>query len=360
MFVSTEKTPYTEIPRNCTFSQSDWHVLAGFWHPVAFSNDVSDKPLKATLLDVDIVLYRTVDGLTAAKDMCLHRGAAMSLGWMDAERKNIICPFHGLHYDHSGQCTRIPSMEDQSKPIPKTIKLIRYQCCERYGLIWVCLKDKATRPMPDWPLLEDQSTDWTVTRSPIGFWNTSAPRHVENFCDMAHFSFVHRGTFGNMDQYEIPNYEMWKTEEGISLRMPYREGVRVKLGDTETVAERGVNYTKNLVYPFAMELVMEYEGQGDSDGFTIIAYDIAAPVSSRRTAVYQFLASSSPDAKPEDMVTWQTFVNSEDVPIVESQRPEELPLDISAEVHIPADKFSIQYRKDLVKLFNLGSPELTA
>lgn len=37
MFVSTEKAPYSELPRNCTFSESDWHVLAGFWHPVAYS-----------------------------------------------------------------------------------------------------------------------------------------------------------------------------------------------------------------------------------------------------------------------------------------------------------------------------------
>ena len=191
-------------------------------------------------------------------------------------------------------------------------------------------------------------------------WETSAPRHVENFNDVAHFSFVHKGTFGNMRDYSIPNYEMWKTEVGLSLRMPYREGVRANLGDTDTVGERRVLYTKNLTYPFSMELVMEYEGDGESDGFTLIAYDIASPTSSRKTAVYQFLATSRSDVRPEDLIAFQNFVNSEDIPIVESQRPEELPLDISAEVHIPADKFSIQYRKDLVKMFNLGSPELTA
>lgn len=30
MFVSTEKVPYSELPRNCTFSESLWCVLAGF------------------------------------------------------------------------------------------------------------------------------------------------------------------------------------------------------------------------------------------------------------------------------------------------------------------------------------------
>ncbi|MDE0303829.1 MAG: Rieske 2Fe-2S domain-containing protein [Albidovulum sp.] len=360
MFVSTEKTPYSELPRDCAFSESDWHALAGFWHPIGYSEEVGEKPIRATLLDVDIVLYRTNKGLTAAKDICMHRGAAMSLGWMDSERNNIICPFHGLHYDHAGQCTRIPSMEDQSKPIPKSIKLIRYQCCERYGLIWACLKEEEKCPMPDWPILEGINSDWTVTRPPVSIWETSAPRHVENFNDVAHFSFVHKGTFGNMNYYGIPNYEMWKTDVGLSLRMPYTEGVRARLGETDTIGERNVLYTKNLTYPFSMELVMEYEGEGESDSFTLIAYDIASPVSSRKTAVYQFLATNRPGTKPEDLIMFQNFVNSEDIPVVESQRPEELPLDISAEIHIPADKFSIQYRKDLVKLFNLGSPELTA
>ena len=359
MFVSTEKTPYSELPRNCTFSESDWHVLAAFWHPVACCDDVTDKPVKVTVLDIDVVLYRTVEGLTAAKDMCMHRGAAMSLGWMDAERRNIICPFHGLHYDHNGQCTRIPSVEDQSKPIPKSIKLIRYQCCERYGLIWVCLKDQAARPMPEWPLLEDDKINWTVARVPVSTWNTSAPRHVENFNDVAHFAFVHKGSFGNTEHPEIPNYDMWKSDVGISLRMPYKEGVREKLGDAEMAGERDVVYTKNLVYPFAMELVMEYGGDGKDD-FTLVAYDIASPISAKKTAVFQFMVSSRADARAEDLVIWESFVNNEDIPIVESQKPEELPLDISSEVHIPADKFSIQYRKDLVKLFNLGAPELTA
>ena len=46
--------------------------------------------------------------------------------------------------------------------------------------------------------------------------------------------------------------------------------------------------------------------------------------------------------------------------LVESQHPEELPLSLKAEFHIPADRFSVQYRKDLVKLFGLGKSEMTA
>ncbi len=39
------------------------------------------------------------------------------------------------------------------------------------------------------------------------------------------------------------------------------------------------------------------------------------------------------------MITWQ------DVPIVESQRPELLPLDLQAELHLRSDRTAIAYRK---------------
>jgi phenylpropionate dioxygenase-like ring-hydroxylating dioxygenase large terminal subunit len=54
-----------------------------------------------------------------------------------------------------------------------------------------------------------------------------------------------------------------------------------------------------------------------------------------------------PDAeirKFEDMITWQ------DVPIVEFQRPELLPLDLQAELHLRSDRTAIAYRKWLRQL----------
>jgi phenylpropionate dioxygenase-like ring-hydroxylating dioxygenase large terminal subunit len=41
----------------------------------------------------------------------------------------------------------------------------------------------------------------------------------------------------------------------------------------------------------------------------------------------------------QDRVTWQ------DIPIVELQRPELLPLDLQAELHVRSDRTAITYRK---------------
>ncbi|MBM4260802.1 MAG: hypothetical protein FJ145_05090 [Deltaproteobacteria bacterium] len=38
-------------------------VLAHYWHPVAWSRDLADKPLAVKLLDRNVVLWRTEHGV---------------------------------------------------------------------------------------------------------------------------------------------------------------------------------------------------------------------------------------------------------------------------------------------------------
>ena len=45
-------TQSVSLPRNCTFSPSDWQALAPFWYPVAFSHEITpEKPYGTRLLD---------------------------------------------------------------------------------------------------------------------------------------------------------------------------------------------------------------------------------------------------------------------------------------------------------------------
>src|SRR5262245_108257 len=77
------------------------------WHPVAYGYEVTDKPVAATLLDESIVVWRTSDGRAhAMRDLCIHRGTALSLGGVPDDC--IVCPYHACRYDASGACVRIP------------------------------------------------------------------------------------------------------------------------------------------------------------------------------------------------------------------------------------------------------------
>jgi len=358
MYLPTDHQINTDYPKSCSILENDWHILASFWHPVTFSTEVTDKPFASKLLDVELVVYRTNKGVTVARDLCIHRGTKLSLGWMDEEKNNVVCPFHGLHYDYEGKCTKIPSLEDQSKPIPTKMCLIKYQAIERYGIIWSCLKPEAKHPLPEWPLLEEHGEEWIHFDLPKGHWNASASRHCENFNDIAHLSWIHMKTFGNRNRPKVPDYKLEHTDFGLRMELPYKE-VERGFNDDLGEREREVYYVHELTYPFATDLRVDYKND-DGSIMTSHFYDIGSPINATETAIYQITCTNIPGATVEDYTEYQLVTNSEDIAVVESQKPEEIPLNPVEEIHIPADKFSIQYRRDLVEKFGFGSPEMIA
>ncbi|MCU1432481.1 MAG: Rieske (2Fe-2S) domain protein, partial [Actinotalea sp.] len=114
------------------------NALAGYWHPIAQSHDVDEKPRRFSLLEDDLVVYRDADGVAAFRDICIHRGAALSLGWVREGR--LVCPYHGWQYDRTGACVKIPSRPADA-PIPAAAKAKAYQVREQYGLVWVAMTD---------------------------------------------------------------------------------------------------------------------------------------------------------------------------------------------------------------------------
>jgi vanillate O-demethylase monooxygenase subunit len=336
----------SDFPTESSFRETDWHVLASFWHPIALAREVADRPLKRTLLDVDLVLYRSSAGVTVALDRCPHRGSRLSDGVMEKDR--LICPMHGLNYDHTGACTKIPSIADANAPIPKKLCLAVCKSIERYGFIWTCLKDEAAWPLPEWPQLEDP--DLKRIYVPSGEWATSAGRHVENFNDVAHFPWVHLKSFGGKKSDPIPPYKVARTAYGLSFEMSYIEGGN-RFPDGIKKKQRRVRYLYELTYPFSTLLhVCPLESN-----FVHYFADAACPVTAHRTRIFQVYTDST--GYP-DFDTWTPealIINAEDKPLVEGQRPIELPLDISEEINIPADRMSLEYRKGLVKKFGLGA-----
>ena len=81
------------LPRDCSFHPTDWDVLSRSWFPVARADEVKDRPAKARLLDVDLVVYRSGQVARVARNLCFHRGTALSLGWIEGDV--IVCPYHG-------------------------------------------------------------------------------------------------------------------------------------------------------------------------------------------------------------------------------------------------------------------------
>ena len=62
------------------------------WHPVAFSSDVAGRPAHADLLGEPLVVWRGAHGgLRVMSDLCVHRGTALSLGWIQGDE--LVCAY---------------------------------------------------------------------------------------------------------------------------------------------------------------------------------------------------------------------------------------------------------------------------
>lgn len=337
-----------DYPAGSQIGERDWHILAGFWHPIAFAHEVGERPVAAMLLDVPLVIYRTSAGVSVARDRCPHRGARLSGGRIIDDR--LVCPMHGLHFAGDGRCTRIPSIADPSFPIPPKVRLAACASALRYGIVWVCLKEAPLWPLPEWEGLSDPALK-TIHVPPFT-WRASAGRHVENFNDIAHFPWVHGGSFGSTEATPVPPYELRHTNYGLAFDFPYREGVNRfpdAAGAGKTV--RDVVYTYELTYPFSTLIKVAPVG---SD-FVHYFGDAVCPVSARESRIFQVLTDTTGDPDPAYWIKDSVAIVVEDQPLVEGQEPAFLPLDLRQEIHIPADRLSIAYRKALVEKFGLGA-----
>lgn len=326
------------LPQNCTFEPNDWKILSQYWHPVAFASEVGDKPIAATLLDERLVLYRANGQLIAARNVCPHRGAPLSEGWV--ENGQLVCPYHGLAYDGTGRCTRIPSQEG---PIPERLQLTMFAVREEYGLVWVSLAG-GDKPLPDYPAWNTEGFQQILC--PTIDIKASAGRQTEGFIDVAHFAWIHHETFGDRDNAFVPKYTVER--QGAGLRAEYVSTVSNFPKALQHRAPEGYLWRRvfEVDAPFFARLTVHFP-----EGGCIQILNAASPISARLTRLFCPIARNFDTHLPvEDVYAFNKQVFEEDRAIVEQQCPEDLPIDRTAEVPILADRSSGAYRRALAEI----------
>jgi phenylpropionate dioxygenase-like ring-hydroxylating dioxygenase large terminal subunit len=301
--------------------------LRRYWYPVARAADIRDKPVAVKVLDEQVVLFRTGDRLTALKDLCIHRGAPLSLGWVNGDR--ITCAYHGWEYGTDGSCLRIPTLPD-GKTIPRKAKAQRYLVEQRYGLAWVCLDDEPALPVPPYPAYDDTSCA-TVLYDEFR-WKANAARVCENVLDFTHLPWVHDGMLGSRDRPIYPHVEPQVHPDGISYDVPDEANDTVR------------HY--RVYAPFTAAIDVR---SNRPDGHNYSMLFTCSPISTRETSQWFFTSRDWDLHRPDhDWEVFDAVVMEQDRNIVENQRPEELPLDLSEELHLRgSDAGTLAYRRFL-------------
>jgi phenylpropionate dioxygenase-like ring-hydroxylating dioxygenase large terminal subunit len=105
------------------------------------------------------------------------------------------------------------------------------------------------------------------------------------------------------------------------------------------------NYTYRVIRPLTAYLTKH----AGTSVFTMMI--IATPVDEVRTKAWIVFSMKGADDTPsQQLVDWTDRVFLQDKPVVQSQRPELLPLDLQAELHLNCDRTSIAYRQWLNEL----------
>jgi vanillate O-demethylase monooxygenase subunit len=334
-----------DLPLNCTFDPDDWSKLACHWYPVAISREVKDGPVAGKLLDQSLVIYRVGDEVVVANDLCPHRGVPLSMGTHDGT--GVACAYHGLRFGAAGRCNRIPAQPNDA--IPQKLHLRTYPAEERYGLVWTCLRPDASvasaasvaADIPWMPHWEDTAFQ-QITCPSLDIYGF-AGRQMEGFLDVAHFGFVHANTFGDPNNTVVPPYLPTATEKGFEVE--YRSSVgNYPIGANERGKE-GFEWLRHfrVHLPFTATLVVHFP-----EGGRLSIMNAASPVSAKVTRLFAPIARNyDQDLPVQDVYDFNRRIFEEDKRIVESQKPECLPLDPKMEAHIAADRSSIAYRRGL-------------
>ncbi len=188
------------------------------WYAILASRELPQgKPLALTRFDLPLVAFRTSDNISVMLDRCPHRGVKLSNGCL--EKNNIVCPFHGLSFNHHGQCERIPVQGDDSV-IPKALRATTYPAREQHGFIflwWGAVPE--VLPEVDW--FHDELDGCDGPYENVAECNTGLSRNIENQLDMAHLPFVHKNSIGRF--VKSTRMDVDCTVNGRRIRM-FRRG----------------------------------------------------------------------------------------------------------------------------------------
>lgn len=318
-------------------------AIRSAWHPVAESTDIGASPHAFTLLGDDMVAWRATSGeLVVAPDRCPHREAPLSAGVVDEGR--LVCAYHGWTFGDGGRCVLVPS-SGPGATVPPAAHLATTAVEERYGLVWVCLGE----PTGSIPRIAHED-DPTFRRINSGMqrWQVSAPRMVDNFCDISHFPWVHVGTFGGGQSPLVPRIELDDLDDGwygyayeVDANNP--DLAAATTGTDAAVVHRRMSTGFQL--PLTVRSTIEYES-----GLHHILLLCSTPIDDE-SSLFTFVVWRNDDhqADPEETIAFDRAIGAEDQRMLEGV-PGMLPLGRTDLASVQADRCSVEWRRRFADL----------
>jgi phenylpropionate dioxygenase-like ring-hydroxylating dioxygenase large terminal subunit len=301
-------------------------------------------------------LFRDVDGKPSVQvDFCIHRGTKLSTG--KVVDGCIRCPYHGWTYNGAGHVVEIPSEGSEStdgQPIRSNLRNRTLPCVEQDGVIWVWMgAGVPTAPTPPWRFPNYQKPGW-ISYFMITDFENEVTNLAENFMDVPHTVFVHKGWFRNSARINVPmEINVGNGEVLVTYHQP---------NDSIGFAKRALNpknepmvHTDKFIFPNITRVDYSF---GSSSAFVINSQ--CTPVSTMKSRVFTYIAYRLPLIGPlikPFMRFYTRKVIQQDVDIMKNQGANLLAHEPKRFLSTDADEIHLAI-EHLRRLGREGKPEV--
>ena len=214
----TVSAPAETAPGRPDMAGPDTPFIHNAWYVIGTPSEVTRMPIARTVLGLSIVLFRTQAGrVIALRNRCCHRSFPLVHGALDGD--TLVCGYHGLRFDCTGQCIEIP----MQKTVPTALRVASFRVEERRDFVWIWMGDPAgadagALPLQDWM----ESPEWDTVHAYLHVPGSYVHLH-ENLLDLSHLSFLHAKAFGTPEyacapaitRIEGDDIEVWRHVECI-------------------------------------------------------------------------------------------------------------------------------------------------
>lgn len=165
--------------------------LRNAWYVLAPASEIGQALTPFRVLNEAVVIFRKTNGdPVALEDACPHRKLPLSMGRRQDDY--VVCGYHGLTFDPSGQCVACPT---QSK-IPPNAKVRSFPIVERYGLLWIWMGAPARADTSKIVRIENcDDPNWGTAAGGPMTCKCNYLYLVDNLLDPSHVSWVHLTSF---------------------------------------------------------------------------------------------------------------------------------------------------------------------
>ena len=173
-------------------------MLRRYWHPIAFINELKEKPLRRRILGEDLVLFRDDRGRVGLLTLrCSHRGTSLEFGHL--EDGGLRCCYHGWLYDVEGRVLEQPG-EPADSTFRERVRHPAYKVQELAGIVFAYLGPDPAPLLPRYDVLVRLDGARSMSARIV---HCNFLQMVENSVDQHHFKWLHR----------TPKTRQWKDEK---------------------------------------------------------------------------------------------------------------------------------------------------